>query len=121
MFFCHRPRHIIIDTALHIETLVKLVASNKKIIKFIYNYREFGKNLSQLYNEKIIDTYLYETINYLRKILNYAKHDTDPNKNNTFDYEDAIVFYFESRIVGNKLLGLLKHETFNIIYDIIEN
>ena len=69
MFLCHRPRHIIIDTALHIETLVKLVASNKKIIKFIYNYREFGKNLSQLYNEKIIDAYLYERIIGILKII----------------------------------------------------
>ena len=120
MFFCSRPRHIILDAALHIETLVKLVVSNKKIIKFIYNHRELGKNISHLYNEKIIDHDLFKRLTYLRKLLNYAKHDTAPNKDNSFDYEDAIVFYVESRIMGNKLLTLLNHETCNKIYKIKE-
>ncbi len=120
MFYCTRPRHIIIDTALHIETLVKLVASNNKIMKFIYNHRELGKNISQLYKESIIDDGLYERLDYLRRILNYAKHDTDPNRDNTFDYEDAIIFYFECRYVGNGLLKLLKHDTFGKTYEIKE-
>ena len=120
MFYCTRPRHIIIDTALHIETLVKLVVSNNKIMKFIYNHRELGKNISQLYKESIIDDALYERLDYLRRILNYAKHDTDPNRDNTFDYEDAIIFYFEWRYVGNELLKLLKHDTFGKTYEIKE-
>lgn len=120
MFFCSRPRHIIIDTALHIETLVKLVVSDKKFIKFIYNHRELGRNIHHLYEQNIIDEDLYERLNYLRKILNYAKHDTDPTKDNTFGYEDAIVFYFESRIVGKKLLQILNDNTFNKIYEIKE-
>lgn len=120
MFYCTRSRHIIIDTALHIETLVKLVASNNKIMKFIYNHRELGKNISQLYKESIIDDALYERLDYLRRILNYAKHDTDPNRDNTFDYEDAIIFYFECRYVGNELLKLLKHDTFGKTYEIKE-
>lgn len=118
MFYCTRPRHIIIDTALHIETLVKLVVSNNKIIKFIYNHRELGKNISQLYEKSIIDDELYERLNYLRKILNYAKHDTDPNRDNTFDYEDAIVFYFESRNIGNELIKILNHITYKKVYEI---
>lgn len=120
MFYCTRPRHIIMDTALHVETLVKLVASNNKIMKFIYNHRELGKNISQLYKENIIDDELYERLDYIRRILNYAKHDTDPNRDNTFDYEDAIVFYFECRYVGNKLLKLLKHYTCGLVYEIQE-
>lgn len=121
MFYCTRPRHIIMDTALHVETLVKLVASNNKIMKFIYNHRELGKNISQLYKENIIDDELYERLDYIRRILNYAKHDTDPNRDNTFDCEDAIVFYFETRIIGNELLKILKHPTYSIIYDIDED
>lgn len=118
MFYCMRPRHIIIDTALHIETLVKLVVSNNKIMKFIYNHRELGKNIFQLYKENIIDDTLYERLDYLRRILNYAKHDTDPNRDNTFDCEDAIIFYFESRNVGNELLKLLNHTTYKKLYEI---
>lgn len=118
MYYCNRARHIIIDAALHVETLVKLTLSKNKIIKFIYNKREFGKNIEQLYNERIIDDNLYDRLNYLRKLLNYAKHDTDPNRDNTFDSEDAIIFYFETRIIGNELLKILNHPTCSIIYDI---
>lgn len=120
MFYCMRPRHIIIDSALHIETLVKLAISNNKIMKFIYNHRELGKNISLLYKERIIDDTLYERLDFLRRVLNYAKHDTDPNRDNTFDYEDAIIFYFECRYVGNELLKILKHNTCGQIYEIHE-
>lgn len=56
----------------------------------------------------------------MRKLLNYAKHDTDPNRDNTFDCEDAIVFYFEYRYVGNELLRLLKHVTWGQTHEIQE-
>lgn len=118
MYYCNRVRHIIIDAALHVETLVKLTLSKNKIIKFIYNKREFGRNIEQLYNEGIINDYLHDRLNELRKLLNYAKHDTDPNRDNTFDSEDAIVFYFETRIIGNELLKILKHPTSGITYNI---
>lgn len=118
MYYCNRARHIIIDAALHVETLVKLTLSKNKMIKFIYNKREFGRNIEQLYNEGIINDDLYERLNYLRKLLNYAKHDTDPNRDNTFDSEDAIIFYFECRIVGNKLLELLNHDSYGKVYEI---
>ncbi len=121
MFYCTRPRHIIIDTALHVETLVKLVLSKNKLLKFIYNRREFGKNIEQLYKENIINNDLYERLNNLRKILNYAKHDTDPDRDNTFDYEDAIVFYFETRKVGNKLLKSLNYPTYDKPFEINED
>lgn len=118
MYYCNRARHIIIDSALHVETLVKLTLSKNKMIKFIYNKREFGRNVEQLYNEGIINDDLYDRLNYLRKLLNYAKHDTDPNRDNTFDSEDAIIFYFECRIVGNKLLELLNHDSYGKVYEI---
>ena len=118
MYCCIRARHIIIDAALHVETLTKLTLSKNKAIKFIYNKREFGKNIEQLYDEGIISNELYERLNNLRKLLNYAKHDTDPNKDNTFDSEDAIIFYFEVRNVGNELLKILKHPTCGIVYSI---
>ena len=118
MYYCTRPRHIIIDAALHVETLVKLVLSKNKFIKFIYNKREFGKNIEQMYKEGIINDDLYDRLSDLRKLLNYAKHDTDPNRDNTFDAEDAIIFYFETRIIGNELLKILNHPTCGIIYEI---
>lgn len=118
MYYCNRARHIIIDAALHVETLVKLTLSKNKLIKFIYSKRELGRNIEQLYNEGIINDDLYDRLNNLRKLLNYAKHDTDPNRDNTFDSEDAIVFYFETRIIGNELLKILKHPTCGIIYNI---
>lgn len=118
MYYCNRARHIIIDAALHVETLVKLTLSKNKLIKFIYNKRELGRNIEQLYNEGIINKDLYDRLNDLRRLLNYAKHDTDPNRDNTFDSEDAIVFYFETRIIGNELLKILKHPTSGIIYNI---
>lgn len=121
MYYCNRARHIIIDAALHVETLIKLTLSKNKLIKFIYNKRELGRNIEQLYNEEIINDDLYDRLNDLRKLLNYAKHDTDPNRDNTFDSEDAIVFYFETRIIGNKLLKILNHPTCGIIYDIDED
>lgn len=121
MYYCNRARHIIIDAALHVETLVKLTLSKNKIIKFIYNKRELGRNIEQLYNEGIINDDLYDRLNDLRILLNYAKHDTDPNRDNTFDSEDAIIFYFETRIIGNELLKILKHPTCDIIYEIDEN
>ena len=121
MYYCIRARHIIVDTALHVETLVKLVLSKHKLFKFIYNKRELGRNIEQLYNEGIIDNDLYERLNDLRRVLNYAKHDTDSKKKYTFDSEDAIVFYFESRKVGNELLKILNHSSCNKKFIIDEN
>lgn len=121
MYYCTRPRHIIQDAALHIETLVKLLVSHNKILKFIYNKRELGKNIEELYIKNIIGNELYEQLNDLKKILNYAKHDTDPKRENTFNYEDAIIFYFEVRKVGNELLKMLKHPSYNKIFEINEN
>ena len=53
MYYCNRARHIIIDAALHVETLVKIILSKHKLFKFIYNRRELGKTLN----------------NYIKKIL----------------------------------------------------
>lgn len=121
MYYCNRARHIIIDAALHVETLVKIILSKHKLFKFIYNRRELGKNIEQLYKENIISYELYERLNDLKKVLNYAKHDTDPNEQNTFDSEDAIVFYFEVRKIGNELLKIINHSTCNKTYEINED
>ena len=64
---------------------------------------------------------MYERLNDLKKVLNYAKHDTDPNEQNTFDSEDAIVFYFEVRKIGNELLKIINHSTCNKTYEINED
>jgi len=76
--------------------------------------------MSQLYQKNIINDELYKRLDCLRKMLNYAKHDTDPDRDNTFDYEDAIIFYFECRFVGNELLKLLNHYTCEQTYEIQE-
>ncbi len=110
MYYCNRARHIIIDAALHVETLVKIILSKHKLFKFIYNRRELEKNIEQLYKENIISYELYERFNDLKKVLNYAKHDTDPEEQNTFDSDDAIVFYFEVRKIGNELLKIINHQ-----------
>ena len=90
-----------------------LGTTNKKYIN--KEMAIFGKRED---NEGIINDDLYDRLNELRKLLNCAKHDTDPNRDNTFDSEDAIIFYFETRIIGNELLKILNHPTCNIIYDI---
>ena len=72
MYYCNRTRHIIIDAALHVETLVKIILSKHKLFKFIYNRRELGKNIEQLYKENIISYELYERLNDLKEVLNYA-------------------------------------------------
>lgn len=107
--------------ALHVETLVKIILSKHKLFKFIYNRRELGKNIEQLYKENIISYELYERLNDLKKVLNYAKHDTDPKEQNTFDSEDAIVFYFEVRKIGNELLKIINHPTYGQVYEINED
>lgn len=118
MFFCNRPRHIIMDAGLHVESLVKLLLAKNKFIKYVSEKREFGKNIFELYKKEIIDDNLFERLNDLRKVLNLAKHDTAPDRDNTFDYMDAIVFYFEVRKVGVKLLKLLVHESYSKVYEI---
>lgn len=120
MYYCNRARHIIIDAALHVETLVKIILSKHKLLKFIYNRRELGKNIEQLYKENIISSEIYERLIDLKKVLNYAKHDTDPKEKNTFDSEDAIIFYFEVRKIGNELLKIIKHPTCDRMYEINE-
>ena len=121
MFICCRPRNIITDSALHVETLVKLLLSTNFIYKYISNKRELGKNIQDLYIRNIISKTMFERLDNYRKILNLAKHDTDPNEENTFDYEDAVVFYFETRNIGNELLKLLKHPSLHKEYDIDES
>ena len=68
MYYCNRARHIIIDASLHVETLVKIILSKHKLFKFIYNRRELGKNIEQLYKENIISYELYERLNDLKKV-----------------------------------------------------
>lgn len=121
MYYCNRARHIIIDAALHVETLVKIILSKHKLFKFIYNQRELGKNIEQLYKENIISYELYERLNDLKKVLNYAKHNTDPKEQNTFDSDDAIVFYFEVRKIGNELVKIINHPTCGQVYEINED
>ena len=121
MFCCNRPRHIIMDAGLHVESLVKLLLAKNKFIKYVSEKREFGKNISSLHEKEIIDDSLFERLNDLRRILNLAKHDTAPDRDNTFDYIDAIVFYFEVRKVGLELLKKIGDETYFIVYEIDDN
>lgn len=118
MFCCNRPRHIIMDAGLHIETLTKLLLAKNRVFRYVFEKREFGKNILELYNKNIIDDCLFERLNDLRKVLNLAKHDTAPDRDNTFDYVDAIVFYFEVRMVGLELLNKMGHETYFKVYEI---
>lgn len=120
MFCCNRPRHIIMDAGLHIESLVKLLLAKNKFIKYVSEKREFGKNISSLHEKGIIDDNLDERLNDLRRMLNLAKHDTAPDRDNTFDYMDAIVFYFEVRKVGLELLKRIGDETHSKVYEIDE-
>lgn len=120
MFFCTRPRSIILDASLHIECLVKLVLSKYKIFSFIHNRKELGKNIEQLYKDKIINKEMYYRLDNVRKIMNLAKHDTDPKEKITFDYMDAIIFYFEIRKTGLELLKLLNRPSCNKKYAINE-
>lgn len=118
MFYKVRPRHIIVDTAVHIETLVKLILSREKRISFWYSRRELGKNIEDLYKKRIINDELYRRLQQLKLILNLAKHDTDPDNDITFDYEDAVVFYFETRYIGKELMRILKMPEASMDYKI---
>lgn len=122
MFIKARPRHIIVDTAVHIETLVKLILSGGKRIGFWYSRRELGKNIEDLHKKLIVNNKLYERLIRLKKVLNLAKHDTDPDNSVTFDYDDAVVFYFETRKIGNELMKILDmpeaYRDYEINYDI---
>lgn len=118
MFLHARPRFIIIDAALSLETLVKLLLSKNTFLKYSANKKELGKNVEELHNRKIIDEDFYKRLNIWKKILNYAKHDTDPECDYTFDYEDAVIFYFKTRVLGNKILKILNHYTSGKFYKI---
>ncbi len=120
MFFCTRPRTIILDASLHVECLVKLVLSKYKIFSFIHNRREFGKNIEQLYKDRIIDEAMFYRLDNVREIMNLAKHDTDPKQEITFEYMDAIIFYFEIRKIGLELLQMLNRPSCNKSYAINE-
>ena len=120
MFFCNRPRNIILDASLHIECLVKLLLSKYKIFRFIHNRRELGKNIEQLYKDEIIGKEMYHRLDNIRKIMNLAKHDTDPKEKITFDYMDAIIFYFEIRKIGLELLKILNRPSCHKTYEINE-
>lgn len=121
MFMGVRPRHIIIDTALHVETLVKIViASYKMYIHGSFNNREFGKNINYLKEIKYIDDALYKRLDTVRKLLNLAKHDTDSENDTTFDYMDSVVFYFECRMLGKILMSLYGNPCAYAKFDIVE-
>lgn len=63
MFLHVRPRFIIIDAALSLETLVKLLLSKNIFLKYSANKNELGKNIEELHNRKIIDEGFYKRLN----------------------------------------------------------
>lgn len=118
MFYGMRGRHIICDTGLHIETIIKILVSKNSVISFIKNKQLLGKNIEYLREKNTLDEQLYNKLKELIKIYNLAKHDTDEDNDITFDMTDGIVFYFTCRKLGNKLLNILNHFTCHKKYNI---
>lgn len=118
MFIGTRPRYIICDTGLHIESLIKILVRKKILLGVARNNRQLGKNIEVLYKSKVINQELYNRLDNLRKILNLAKHDTSSETNLTFSYLDATVFYFEGRNVGIELLKIIEDKNCLEIYKI---
>lgn len=98
MYIGSRARFVITDSGLHIESLIKILVSKNSKLKFIKNTRMLGKNISFLSDKNILDT--------------------DHKNNITFDYDDGIIFYFACRKIGNELLKILDHHTYNKSYKI---
>lgn len=115
-----RGRHIICDSGLHIESLVKILLSKNKLFFMKKNRQLLGKNILELKQEKIIDEILYNRLMDLVVLYNLAKHDTDANNSITFSILDGIIFYFACRKVGNILLGMIGHLSCNKKYKVNE-
>lgn len=115
-----RGRHIICDSGLHIESLVKIILSKNKLFFMKKNHRLLGKNILELKQEKIIDEILYTRLMNLVALYNLAKHDTDANNSITFSILDGITFYFACRKIGNILLEIIGHSTCNKKYEVNE-
>ncbi len=113
-----RGRHIIVDTALHIETLVKLLVEANSNLSIIKNTKMLGKNIEYLYQKNIIKKSLYNKLIHIKEMINLSKHQYDENNDNTFSISDGIVFYFSSRKIGNQILKILGHPTYNQKYKI---
>lgn len=118
MFIGSRPRFVIIDSGLHIESLIKILVSKNSKLKFMKNTQMLGKNINFLSDKNILEYELCNRIKHLTNLYNLAKHDTDSKNNITFDYDDGIIFYFACRKIGNELLKILDHHTYNKSYDI---
>lgn len=76
------------------------------------------------------DYYFFSFDNYMLQLIPRKKEDLIEFKikntrlsdeQNTFDSEDAIVFYFEVRKIGNELLKIINHSTCNKTYEINED
>ena len=118
MYIGSRARFVITDSGLHIESLIKILVSKNSKLKFIKNTRMLGKNISFLSDKNILEYKLCYKIKHLTNLYNLAKHDTDHKNNITFDYDDGIIFDFAGRKIGNELLKILDHHTYNKSYKI---
>lgn len=118
MFIGSRPRFVITDSGLHIESLIKILVSKNSKITFIKNRQMLGKNIIFLFNKDILNETIYNKIKHLISLYNLAKHDTDSKNNITFDYDDGVIFYFACRKIGNELLKIINHKSSNKTFEI---
>lgn len=118
MYYGSRPRHIILSAGLHLESVVKVVKKQKIPGIKLWDRDMIGKNVNLLVKHELINCDEGHLIRALIIVYNMAKHDTDESRSSTFDYMDSISFYFGVRIIGNRLLRIIDHESCDAAYDI---
>ena len=81
-----------------------------------------GNATKVLEKEKSIQLDLIEGLYLFVKLYNKSKHEVnhDDSRERLFAPSDAIVGYLSARIMGYKLLNIIKHDSINHIYRIDE-
>lgn len=114
-------RNIIRNSGLHLEGVLKyFLYKNKFLGSFRYSRKTLGEAISILQNTLEFEP---KNINELKLILplyNDAKHDVFSRGNRTrlFTPEDAIIYYFATRIIGKNVLILARHPLAKNTYEI---
>ena len=116
-------RYVITNSGLHLEGVTRLVLSKYSLFGNLrYMNITLGNATKVLEKEKSIQLDLIEGLYLFVKLYNKSKHEVnhDDSRERLFAPSDAIVGYLSARIMGYKLLNIIKHDSINHIYRIDE-
>lgn len=110
-------REIIMDAGRHLEYSIKLLAKKSKILGTI---RYDRKALGELVRSNILEKELNAKVEKFVHSYNIAKHEIESNEelDRTFNADDAILYYFASRVVGKEIMSIIDEENEKEIYEI---